>query len=54
MGECVWVVMSDDGIPVYVAAYPEACHEHINDAINEHRVAEAAKWVVRMAVLEGK
>ena len=54
MGECVWVVMSADGIPLYVAAYPEACHEHINYCINEHQVDEAKNWVVRMAVLEGK
>ena len=43
----VWVVYDVDGDPVYVASWPEACHEHINDAITEHGLTEASKWVVR-------
>ena len=31
----------------YAAAWAEAAHEHINDAINEHDIADAGSWVVR-------
>lgn len=44
-----WVVIDEDGEPCYCASWPEACHEHINDAINEHDLKEAAKWLVREA-----
>ena len=30
----------------YIAGWPEACHEHINDAINEHSIEGAGKWRV--------
>jgi hypothetical protein len=31
----------------HAAAWQEAAHEHINDAITEHGIEEAASWVVR-------
>ena len=46
-----WVVCSinKDGSPSleYAAAWKEAAHEHINDAITEHEIEDAASWVVR-------
>jgi hypothetical protein len=42
----VWVVQDETGLPIYCASYPEACHEHINDAINEHGIEEAKAWKV--------
>ena len=33
----------------HAAAWREAAHEHINDAITEHGIEEAASWVVRPA-----
>lgn len=33
----------------HAAAWEESAHEHINDAINEYGIAEAAQWVVRPA-----
>lgn len=33
----------------HAAAWQEAAHEHINDAITEHGIADAASWVVRPA-----
>jgi hypothetical protein len=42
----VWVVQDETGRPVHCAAWPEACHEHINDAINEHGIEEAKAWKV--------
>ena len=42
-----WCVFDEDNQPAYVAGWREACHEHINDALQEHDIAEAAKWVVR-------
>lgn len=44
--ERIWVVLGESGEPDYCASYPEACHEHINDAI-EQGITEAARWVVR-------
>lgn len=49
--ERFWVVIDEDGDPCYSAAWPGACHEHINDAINVHKLDEAAKWVVREAIV---
>lgn len=40
-----WVVICDEGRPVYIADYKQACHDHINMVIEHHEVA--AKWVVR-------
>lgn len=42
----VWVVQDETGQPVHCASWPEACHEHINDAINEHGIEEAKAWKV--------
>jgi hypothetical protein len=42
----VWIVQDDQGQPIFCASRPEACHEHINDAINEHGITEASAWKV--------
>jgi hypothetical protein len=47
----VWVVLDETGEPIHCASWPEACHEHINDAINEHQIEGAEKWVVRKATI---
>ena len=41
-----WLVIDEDSMPVYAAPWKEAAHEHINDAINEHDIAEARNWKV--------
>jgi hypothetical protein len=46
----IWIVVGEGGQPEYCAGWPEACHEHINDAI-EQDITEAARWVVREYVL---
>jgi len=43
----LWVVIDEDGEPCHSASWPQACHEHINDAINDHGLMEAAQWKVR-------
>lgn len=53
-GEVVaWLVCSvnkDGSLSLeHAAAWEEAAHEHINDAITEHGIEEAAAWVVRPA-----
>lgn len=40
-----YVVFDEDG-PGFCAGWEAACHEHINDAIIEHDITEAAKWRV--------
>lgn len=49
-----WLVLSanqDGSTSVeYVAEWPEAAHEHINDAIAEYDDKEAASWVVRPVI----
>lgn len=54
MPPVAWLVLStnqDGSISVeYVAEWPEAAHEHINDAISEHDDKEAASWVVRPVI----
>lgn len=47
----IWLVLDEEGWPVHCAGWPSACHEHINDAINEHDIEGAAKWTVRRAEL---
>ncbi len=43
-------VNSDGSLSLeHAAAWKEAAHEHINDAIAEHGIEEAASWVVRPA-----
>lgn len=56
VGEPVaWLVCStnSDGTSSleYAAPWQEAAHEHINDAITEHGIEDAASWVVRPAYL---
>jgi hypothetical protein len=46
-----WVVLDEGMLPVYCAGWPGACHEYINDAINEHDINTAAKWSVREMVI---
>lgn len=41
------VIDPSDNSCVYIASWPEACHEHINDAISEYAIEGAGKWVVR-------
>lgn len=41
------VIDPDTGACEYIAHWPEACHEHINDSITEHNIDGASKWVVR-------
>jgi len=36
---------------VFSAHFSECCHEHINDAINEHGIDGATQWVVRKLYL---
>jgi hypothetical protein len=43
----IWVVLDETGVPIFCASWSEACHEHINDAINEHSITEAKAWKVR-------
>ena len=44
-------VNSDGSLSLeHAAAWEEAAHEHINDAINEHDIADASMWVVRPVV----
>ena len=45
----VWVVIDEDA-PVYIACWPEHCHQHINDAI-ESELDGAGNMVVREYVL---
>jgi hypothetical protein len=41
-------VNSDGSLSLeHAAAWKDAAHEHINDAINEHDIKEATSWVVR-------
>lgn len=48
----VFVVLGEMGIPVFCAAYPQACHDHISDAIVEHEIHSAGLWVVREYTLD--
>lgn len=44
-----WLVLDKDGSLVHAAAWRQAAHDHISDAITEHGIEEAARWVVRPA-----
>lgn len=46
MSQIVYVVIDEKGHPCYVAGYPDACHEHINEAL-DMGLTEAAQWKVR-------
>ena len=48
----VFVVLDEMGIPVFCAAYPQACRDHISDAIVEHEIHSAGLWVVREYTLD--
>ena len=41
-----WLIVDKDGTLMHAVGWREAAHEHINDAINEHDLAEAAEWKV--------
>jgi hypothetical protein len=41
-----WIVLDEDGEPCHCASWPEACHEHINEALEE-KLEGAERWVVR-------
>ena len=45
----IWVVLDQDGWPIFCAGWKEICHEHINDCINEHQIEGAGKWSVHHA-----
>lgn len=52
-----WAVVEPSGFVNYTAQYPEACHEHINDAINDaeasdFEINEAVQWKVRPAYFD--
>lgn len=47
----VWVVLDENESPIYCAGWPQACHEHITDALTEHDLLEAASWTVRKATI---
>lgn len=47
----IWLVLDEEGEPIHCASWSSACHEHINDAINDHDIEGAAKWKVRRAEL---
>lgn len=45
--ECYGVINSDNDVE-YSASYPQACHDHINAALQQYEPDEDAKnWVVR-------
>lgn len=48
----VFVVLDEMGIPVFCAAYPQACNDHISAAIVEHNIHSAGLWVVREYTLD--
>ena len=49
----LWVVLDEEGWPIWCAGWPEACHEHINDAL-DRGFDDAAKWKVRQAAVVEK
>lgn len=46
----IWLVIDEGGYPIHCASYATACHEHINDAINDFDIEEAFNWKVIEAV----
>ena len=42
----IWVVIDEEGQPDYCASFEQACHDHINEAIEE-LIVGAERWVVR-------
>lgn len=51
MTDRVWVVLNGDGGAEFVATWPEACHEHVNEAISEG-IDDAVEWVVRECLVQ--
>lgn len=47
----IWCVVDDLGNICHSASWPQAAHDHINEALQEHGLDEAATWVVRSYVL---
>ena len=45
-GQEIFCVFDGDN-PVFEATWESACHEHINDAINQYGIDGADKWTVR-------
>lgn len=46
----LWAVLDTDGYPEFCCDTSQACHEHINDAL-EIGIEEASKWIVRPFLL---
>ena len=44
-----WIVLDEDRVPIMCAPAKQMCNDHINEAINDFDIAEAAKWVIREA-----
>ena len=44
-----WVVVDETGLPAFITIDRQMAQDHINDALQEHGIKEAAKWVVRRA-----
>lgn len=42
-----WGVLDECQMLTYTAPDKRMCQEHVNDAINEHGIKEAAQWVIR-------
>lgn len=42
----VWVVIDENGDPCYCHIERYGCEEHINDAISDHDIEEAAEWTI--------
>lgn len=50
--ERLWAVIDrDSGGVVIAAGWPEACHEHINEAIADD-IDGAGRWVVREYIID--
>lgn len=45
--QSVHVVLDENKRPIYVTGDRHDAHQHINEAISEHDIDEAARWVVR-------
>lgn len=53
-GHKVWLVVDEVGQPIHCTSWREACHEHINDAINDFQVEGAEKWKVYSATYDAQ
>jgi hypothetical protein len=51
----LWLVLDETGEPIHCASWASACHEHINDAINDFQIEGADKWrVIQAAALQSQ